>query len=66
MRARSGLGEHEMGCLVNNPFTKLAKYILCSPRSSRVPDYTIRGAQSWDSNLGLSDPRAGLPLNDAR
>ena len=55
-----------MGRSILHPFTKLGKFILFSPISSHVQDYTARGAQSWDSSIGLSDPRAGLPLNETK
>ena len=57
------LGRHGVSRSIHYPVTKLAKFILFSPGSSHVQDYTARGAQSWDSSIGLSDPRAGLPLN---
>lgn len=65
-RARSGLGRHRVGRSILDPFTKPGKFILSSPRSSHVQDYTAIGARSWDSSIGLSDPRAGLPLNETK
>lgn len=63
-RARSGPGWHGVGLSVHDPFTKLEKFILFSPRRAHVQDCTTTGAQIWDSSIGLSDCRAELPLND--
>lgn len=65
-RARSGPGWHGVGLSVHDPFTKLGKFILFSPRSAHVQDCTTTGAQIWDSSIGLSDCRAELPLNDTK